>query len=546
MAKQVKPQQSKSPSSAKGTFSAPLKDLPCLQVFGLPYDADGDIKVQLTFTLPAAAKTQIPKYQEGNRGLVKIKVTPNSVEITTQKIWGLSWDFFRKQFGAPFAKFLMEPPPGTELLVSITHKKSVQTYRGPIANGVWRWTETSPAIGTDVLKSAWQIASLRFDKRIRCNDDAEADAIEAAAAKNKYLRGMGVKRNGLAMSCTEDEGHLAALLFQHRLGNDWQLPDLGKKKPPRPDPIEAAIEKWRQTAAPTKAALAGFESIQKLLLEQTANSPLKSKVQEFPPKRELVLPAKKKGQHEWDFASVAAVGDEVYFDLFPLGLDVTLRDSVSRQLGQKSYRPEDGFKLAGSECKKFLGEMQKLIAAAFDWFATEIIEKRPLPPCQLIDQCLIDPSDWLADPDAEKEPGFDSYAERATYLPLDDVAKSLQRRLEKHFGKGNWQRAELTVPALLAGWKKPTRLELHWYDARKAKQTREPWKIKRFHKPPVKEAACEQMLRYAARSDFLASLEQGKSYRCTATLGQKFQAYVQVIDESGEAYWYPERFFVVE
>ena len=58
-----------------------------------------------------------------------------------------------------------------------------------------------------------------------------------------------------------------------------------------------------------------------------------------------------------------------------------------------------------------------------------------------------------------------------------------------------------------------------------------------------REKACDRELVYAARSDFLASLETEKAYRCTATLGQKFQAYVRVIDESGEAYWYPERFF---
>ena len=37
-----------------GSFSIPLKSLPCLQVFGLPLDSEGDTKVQITFSFPAA------------------------------------------------------------------------------------------------------------------------------------------------------------------------------------------------------------------------------------------------------------------------------------------------------------------------------------------------------------------------------------------------------------------------------------------------------------------------------------------------------------
>ena len=101
-----------------------------------------------------------------------------------RKIWGLSWKFFRKQFGAQFATFLASPPDGTRLTVEIVGKKVTHTYRGVIEKRVWSLREVSPAVAPDVFASAWAIAALRDNKRIRCADDAEADAIAAAAAKD--------------------------------------------------------------------------------------------------------------------------------------------------------------------------------------------------------------------------------------------------------------------------------------------------------------------------------------------------------------------------
>src|SRR5262249_53412410 len=148
--------------------------------------------------------------------------------------------------------------------------------------------------------------------------------------------------------------------------------------------------------------------------ETTVGGPLATKLQEFPPKIELVLPPATRGRHEWSFAGVAAVGDDVYFELHPLGLDATLRDRISPSLWQRCFRRDDGFKLAGDGAS-FHDEVRVLIASSYEWFMREIVAARPLPPCQFLDQYLVEPVDWLNEKDQEKEPGFDFFAGQATY-----------------------------------------------------------------------------------------------------------------------------------
>lgn len=520
-----------------------LDSLANLQVFALPFDSKGEIKVRLSFAFPEADKRLAAlKFSQGNRGLVKIKKSPSLIEIETRKIWGLSFDFFRKHFGAVLAEMLKGPPEGTVLTIAFEHKKGTQIYRGTVRGDDWRIEAMDPIVANDVFAAAWKTAEARFDKSITCADPAEADAIAAAVDKDKFLRSMGVKRNGLKFNCAHDEGQLAALLFHHRFGEHWKFPGLESKKRPRLDAMELATEKWKKDAKPTDSALAHFETIRKLLADAAKTGAFKTRTQEFPPKETYFLPAKK-GDHEWEFASIAAVGNDAYFDLYPLGLDVLLRDRVSKQLRTMSYRTDDGFKIPGKEALPE-DEIRELIAASAHWFKTEIAAAKPLPPCQAIDQYLIEPVDWLSDPAAEKEPGFDSFARAATYHPLGDHEKTLLTRLDKALGHGTWRRGELEISGLLPGWEKACRLELHWYDRNAKKGGREAWKIKRFGKGSPKEMSCDVKLIYAAKSDFTASLETGKTYRCTATLGKKFQAYVRIIDESGDEYWYPERFFI--
>jgi hypothetical protein len=144
--------------------------------------------------------------------------------------------------------------------------------------------------------------------------------------------------------------------------------------------IERALGKWRANVGPTAAAVAGFEAIRDLLQKHARGSGLKSKAQEFPPKLVLWLPATKRGGHVWEFASVSAVEDEVYFDLYPLGLEVTLRNRVSPALRRRVYRTDDGFRLPGGG-KKFLDEIAQLIPAAHEWFQRAIVGVRHLPGC---------------------------------------------------------------------------------------------------------------------------------------------------------------------
>jgi hypothetical protein len=289
--------------------------------------------------------------------------------------------------------------------------------------------------------------------------------------------------------------------------------------------IEAAVAKWKQTVGPTPAAVAGYEAVRGLLAK-SARGGLKATVQKFPPKYVLSLPAKKRGGHVWEFASVAAVEGDVYFDLSPLGLDVSLRNRVGPALRKRGYRPDDGYRLPGGGTK-FLPELADLIAAADDWFRREVIPARPLPPCQPIDHYLIEPAGKFV----------------PRYEPLGEATRLLPR-LTAAFGKGTWVRAVATARIELPGWAKPCEAELHRYTRRAKSDRVEAWKIKRYGKGAPAARPCGAELVYAAASDFRASLHPGRAYRCTATLGKRFTAYVRVADESGEEYWYPERWFV--
>ena len=174
--------------------------------------------------------------------------------------------------------------------------------------------------------------SFRFDKAVSCANDDEAEAIDAAVSKDKFLRGMGVKRKSLKFSCEFDQGHLAASCsFTIATAATGGFPDLGAKRSPRSDAFDEAVEKWRERVTPSESARSAFEALRKQLADSVAGGVLKAKKQAFPPKFELYLPAKR-GQHVWDFAAVSAAGADVYFDLYPLGLDVTLRDRVGESL----------------------------------------------------------------------------------------------------------------------------------------------------------------------------------------------------------------------
>lgn len=288
--------------------------------------------------------------------------------------------------------------------------------------------------------------------------------------------------------------------------------------------IEVALAKWKQNVGPTPAAIQGFQAIRALLMKSARG--LKAARQEFPPKYALSLPARKRGEHVWEFASVAAVENDVYFELFPLGLDVVLRNHVSPELRKREYRPDDGYRLPGGG-RPYLDEIAGLIVLADEWFRREIIPDRPLPPCQQLDQYLIEPSE-----DETPAMHFES---------LGPKARPLQQRLVRAFGRGAWKLAVATTRVTLPGWSKSCVVELHRYD--RGPKAEGP-KIKHFVKGGPTEQPCAVEVVYAADSDFRASLEGGRRYHCTALRGRNFQGYIRVIDESGEAYWYPERFFI--
>ncbi|HVJ80679.1 MAG TPA: hypothetical protein VNC50_06380 [Planctomycetia bacterium] len=533
-------------SAADSSLEIPLEELPFLQAFGLMLDSEGAVKSRFELRAPEGKAFEVPEAKAGKSGLVKIRASGAAIEIVADKPWRIGWSFFEKQWGREFAAFLQKPADGSEIAVSFAAGKKTLSFRGVVKAGIWRVNSIEPEMARATLAAAWEIARTRFDKKVACADDGEAEALTAAIAKDKYLRDMDVKRTGRVFRCAQDEGQLTALLVRLRHGPEWGFPDLAKRKTPRKDATHKALETWRKQANPGDAALALFEAIEKELSGCAVAAKLARKTQELPPKLEMFLPPLKRGGHEWSFGSVAAMGNDVYFELHPLGIDANLRNLVSPALGKCAFRPDDGFKLDAAGGAKFLPEISALVAAASEWFGREVLPTRPAPPCQFLDQYLIEPAGWPADhveADDDDAPGLSDFAATVKHEPLA-ANDSFRDRLARALGKGDWRCARLEIAAMLPDWGKACRVELHACERAGKKPVREGWKIKRFLPGAPKPKPCDLLLRYAVRSEFTASLERGRAYRCSATLGVRFQQYVRIRDESGEEYWYPERFFV--
>jgi len=124
---------------------------------------------------------------------------------------------------------------------------------------------------------------------------------------------------------------------------------------------------------------------------------------------------------------------------------------------------------------------------------------------------------------------------------LGRAASPMRSRWREAYGARPWRRHKMTSDVWLPGWKGRCRVEAHRYE--RSLSVGEGMKIKSFVNAAETERETPGQVRYVADANYPASLIKDHTYPSLATIGPKHQEYVRIIDESGEDYWYPARFF---
>jgi hypothetical protein len=298
----------------------------------------------------------------------------------------------------------------------------------------------------------------------------------------------------------------------------------------------------RESTRPTPAADAAFQAIKKIL-QPFEGEVLKAKSQPSVPRYVLAAPVRSAGAG-WEFARIEAETRYLYLTLPPLSQDCALRARLGPALQRCPRR------FGWRECltltkatPEILAELGELVPVCYEWFLREVVAGHAqFAGTPLNDYTLMPDPTEDSDPEINLEPPA---------LTSSPVPAALLPRLREAYGDGPWQQYNVTAKVELPGWSGPWEVEAHHYSRKKERAfheaiegAAEDWKIKGFGQALYPEQAVKQSLVYAAEANFRASLVPGKAYRCSATIGRKFNSYVRIADESGEQYWYPVRFFI--
>jgi hypothetical protein len=129
--------------------------------------------------------------------------------------------------GKPLCRLLARLPDGARLDIGFANPEAPaqnQRYRGTVGGGVWRIAESHPPLSREVLAEALELATQPGRGRVRCRDEAEAEALIAAAATDPNLAGGKPRRRGSEVRVKYDfVGNLPKLLFRLRYGDWWDV-----------------------------------------------------------------------------------------------------------------------------------------------------------------------------------------------------------------------------------------------------------------------------------------------------------------------------------
>jgi hypothetical protein len=128
--------------------------------------------------------------------------------------------------GKKLTKTVFKLPDGAVLecdLAADGEPATYQRYRGPVRDATWWIEATHPPLTHDALTGALELALRSEKKQHEARDEAEAEAVMRAVARDSFLHDMGVERKGLTIRCEYDGGDLAKLLFRVRYREHWDM-----------------------------------------------------------------------------------------------------------------------------------------------------------------------------------------------------------------------------------------------------------------------------------------------------------------------------------
>lgn len=180
----------------------------------------------LTVTLP-------PDF---DRSDLAIPETPGQLEMTPNgfRIGLLNHGWFNKRelrrlLGEHFAELLYHLPDGSTLECDFAREGKptlTQRYRGTVVDGRWHIDETYPALNRGSFVGGLKLATRWNQKSFRARDEAEAEAIIAAAKQDDWSYAP-ITRKGLTLRMKDDiAGNFAKLIFRLRYRDAWNLTPL--------------------------------------------------------------------------------------------------------------------------------------------------------------------------------------------------------------------------------------------------------------------------------------------------------------------------------
>jgi hypothetical protein len=180
----------------------------------------------VTAELPADCVWKDQEELEHTYSDTSISMTPNGFKYGVSDTRFLEWDMVANNLGEKRTKQFRNTPAGSILEVAFADPSAPQTcqrYRGKIVERVWHIEATYPPLRAETLSAALELAKRADKTKFECRDEAEADAVMQAVAKDDYLYNMDVKRKGTVVKCAYDVGFLAKILFRHRFADAWNV-----------------------------------------------------------------------------------------------------------------------------------------------------------------------------------------------------------------------------------------------------------------------------------------------------------------------------------
>lgn len=182
--------------------------------------------VALSITLPGGVALPEPDLANNRPDAVFFEQTENGFNVGLCNRNWFSPDDLQAGLGSTYFGLLQTLPAGSVIDAAYAVPNEPATYhrfRGVVREDCWYIDEVYPQVSSDSLAGSHDIAEIVEDDRITCGDEREAAALESAARRDPFLRGMNVTRQGKSVIVDFDAGNLPKLLLQIRYPDAWNF-----------------------------------------------------------------------------------------------------------------------------------------------------------------------------------------------------------------------------------------------------------------------------------------------------------------------------------